>query len=251
MFFVSGFVSAMLINRVEVTQEMETFLIGADLAIRVYVSLLFTVLWGMGPVTCGFTYVLRNYAREEHAWIFSDFWQHTLSNLKQSIVVFLIDVVAFISIIFAYNFYGLQTNALYYVRYIIFGLAFIYTLAHFYIYPLMITFKLSVKNIFRNSFLLAIAKLPLNVLTLIIVAAIHIVIPYIGIVCGGAPVIFLIVFVALEIFILVSLTGFVINFNIYPVIKENMLAKADPEKYGENTLENAESTLFSDDRTIE
>jgi len=55
-------------------QEFMQITVYIDLISRVLVTILFTVLWGMGPVTCGFTYVLRNYAREEHSWLFSDFF---------------------------------------------------------------------------------------------------------------------------------------------------------------------------------
>lgn len=33
-----------------------------------------------GPATCGLTYVLRNYARQEHAWTFSDFFTRAKEN---------------------------------------------------------------------------------------------------------------------------------------------------------------------------
>ncbi len=265
MFFVSGLVSSVILNgampliaefsgtAAETAASNPEFMKNmaiVDLVIRVYMSLLFTVLWGAGPVSCGFTYVLRNYSREEHAWLFSDFWQHTRDNFKQSIVVFLIDVVVFAAFVFSYYFYGTQANALYFMRYVIVCLAFMYTLAHFYIYPLMVTFKLSIKDVYRNSFLFALAKLPRNFLTLVLVLFVHMGIPFMSIYSGGYFGIYLLVFVLLEILILISTTGFIINFNVYPVIKEYMLAKADPEKYGDNDDAEDENTVFNDDRII-
>ena len=39
--------------------------------------------------------------------------------------------------------------------------------------------------------------------------------------------------VVLLILMLLSFCGFMVNFFIYPVIKNEMLSKVDPEKYGE------------------
>jgi len=264
MFFVAGIVSSVFVNSVSplIAQFSGTTLENAmasseymknialvDMISRIYVTLLFTVLWGMGPVTCGFTYVLRNYSREEHAWLFSDFLQHTKSNFKQSFIVFIIDVAVFILFVFAFNFYGTQSNALYAFKYVIICLAFVYTLAHFYLYPLMVTFDLSLKDLYRNSFLFALAKLPRNLLTLVLVLCVHMGIPFMSIYSGGAFAIYLLIFVCLELLLLISTTGFIINFNVYPVMKEYMLSKADPERYGDNDSDDSDS-VFNDERMI-
>lgn len=265
MFFVSGLVSSLVLNNIapfiaELSgTTVENAMTNAeyiknvavlDLSFRVYASLLFTVLWGAGPVTCGFTYILRNYAREEHAWLFSDFWQHTKNNFKQSAVVFLVDAVVFVAFAFSYYFYGMQSGGLYFLRYIIVCLTIVYTMAHFYIYPLMVTFNLSLKDLYRNSLLFALAKLPRNLITLAFVLLVHIVVPFMCIYSGGYFLIYLFVFALLELLIFVSTTGFIVNFNVYPVIKEHMLAKADPEKYGDKAEDAGEGSVFNDNRII-
>ena len=264
MFFVAGIVSSVFVNSISplVAQAsgatLENALTNAeymknialiDMISRIYVTLLFTVLWGMGPVTAGFTYVLRNYSREEHAWLFSDFFQHLKNNFKQASIVFIIDVVVFILFVFAFNFYGTQANALYVFKYVIICLAFVYTLAHFYLYPLMVTFDLTLKDLYRNSFLFALAKLPRNVLTLVLVLFVHAGIPFMSVYSGGGFAVYLMVFVLLELLLLISTTGFIVNFNVYPVMKEYMLSKADPERYGDNDTDGDDS-VFNDERMI-
>ena len=52
-----------------------------------------------GPATAGLTYVLRNYAREEHAWV-SDFFSRMMKNFKQGLFFGLLDVVVFFVLMF-------------------------------------------------------------------------------------------------------------------------------------------------------
>ncbi|MBO5364098.1 MAG: hypothetical protein J6A56_01360, partial [Clostridia bacterium] len=40
--------------------------VGLDVIGRLILAYLFTVLWGMGPVTAGATFIWRNFAREDH-----------------------------------------------------------------------------------------------------------------------------------------------------------------------------------------
>lgn len=245
LFFLSGIISSVVIGNNSGAMasalglkapdmnnaEFSKYVAIVDLIIRVMSCLVFTVFWGAGPVTAGYTYILRNYAREEHAWLWSDFWQYTKENFKQAIVVLAVDLVAFVLMFLAYVFYGKQTGIAFYLKYVIMMLAFIYTFMHFYIYPMMVTFRLSLKNIYHNAFLFALAKLPLNVLVLAILLFIHIGLPFLGIngYLGGRTALFWIILVILELCILVSTSGFMVNFSVYPSIKKYMILKADAE----------------------
>lgn len=201
-----------------------------DLVIRAAICLLFTVLWGMGPVTAGYTYILRNYSREEHAWLWSDFWQYTKENFKQAICVWVIDVVAMPVMIIAFLFYSRSQGAIMYLKYLICIMAFIYTMMHFYIYPMMVTFRLSLKDLYRNALLFAIGKLPLNILVLVILLFIHLGIPYIGLtLSGGTPLIYWILYVLFEMVIFVSMSGFIVNFSVYPNLKKYMITNTEQD----------------------
>lgn len=245
-FFLSGIISSTVLNNLApylakvlnlsapdlANEEFLRFSALIDVAIRVMVCLSFTVFWGMGPVTAGFTYVLRNYSREEHAWLWSDFWQYTKENFKQSIVVWIVDLAALFVLFCAYNFYSTADGAISALKYVIVVVAAIYTIMHFYIYQIMVTFKLSIKDIYRNAFLFTLMNLPLNVLMLAIVALIHVGIPYAGATgifsIGGAPI-YWIVFAVAELVLLISTTGFAVNFSVYPSLKKYMLLNAEPE----------------------
>ncbi len=138
--------------------------VNIDMTLRIVITYLFIILWGMGPATAGVTYVLRNFAREEHAWIWGDFKDSFKSNFKQSIVIFGIDILLFVVFYIAIAFYSNLPGIMGTFKYLIVAIIFVYTIMHLYIYPIMITFKLSLKDIYRNSFLFALGKLPSNLL---------------------------------------------------------------------------------------
>lgn len=195
-----------------------------DIIIKSFIIILFTALLGMGPATAGFTYILRNFVREEHAWVWSDFWEFTFKNFKQATVVFVIDAIAVLLFYFLYIFYGSMPAPMSYVKYVLFAVSLVFIIMHFYIYPMMVTFKLKLKDIYKNALIFTFAKLPLNLFALILVLFIHIGITYAIIMLGGAFVlVYLILFAVLEIVIGLSFTGLIINFCVYPVIKKYML----------------------------
>ena len=47
----------------------------------------FIPLMFIGPFTAGLTYVIRNYAKQEHAFMASDFFEHSKKNWKQALIV--------------------------------------------------------------------------------------------------------------------------------------------------------------------
>ena len=48
----------------------------------------------IGPATAGFTYVLRNFSREEHSFVWMDFFDNFKKNFKQSFIVSLLNLLA-------------------------------------------------------------------------------------------------------------------------------------------------------------
>ena len=246
-FFLSGLISSSLLNMFSqpiaaalglsapdlTNADYLKYTVILDMAVRIISCLLFTVLWGMGPVTAGYTYILRNYSREEHAWLWSDFWQYTKENFKQAIAVWLIDLAAFVIMFYAFLFYSTAHGAVSSLKYVIGVMLVVFTMMHFYLYPMMVTFRLPLKALYRNSFLFALMKLPLNLFVLVVLLAIHIGIPYAGI-SGllstiGAMPIYWIVFALLELLILISTSGFIVNFSVYPSLKKYMILNAEPE----------------------
>ena len=199
-----------------------------DLFIRLIISYLFMTLWGMGPATAGITYILRNFAREEHAWLWSDFKSSFKNNFKQSLIVFVIDIVVFLLLYTAFVVYSQMTGALSMLKYFIVVIAIIYTIMHFYIYPMMVTFDLKLKDLYRNALIFALGKLLSNLFILVILLLIHVGSAFAAVVYGGNyAMLVLFVVLLLEILLLQSFSAFLINFNTYPKMKSYMFEKDD------------------------
>ena len=196
-----------------------------DFFVRAFIALLFMSLWGVGPVSAGFTYIMRNYAREEYAWPWSDFLEHTKKNFFQALCVWVIDVIVFVLLIFSFLFYSTESGSMSLLKYVIAFVFLTYTTMHFYIYQLMITFKLKIKDIFKNAFLLAIVALPANMLVFVLTIVFHGIFPYLGLNFSffGGSMGFWTIYILFALLILQGLSGFMINFVANRTIKKYML----------------------------
>lgn len=147
--------------------------VDAELSLINHSALAFTVLlaifWGTGPVSCGFTHILRAMAREEHVWVSLDFFKRSKEGFKHGLVFLLVDILVFIISMMSLSVYGAYAENksgifLIPMVVIIIGLV-IYTAMHYFMYEFEITFENKLKEIYKNSFLMAIATFPMILLT--------------------------------------------------------------------------------------
>ncbi len=191
-----------------------------DMVLRLIFTLGVAIFWGTGPASAGNSYIMRNFAREEHAWVMSDFWDNIKQNFKQSMIVLVTDIVVLYFSLSAFNFYSSQYTQTQNQMFLIFQgiLAFvliIYTFMHHYSYQLMVSFKASMKDIYKTSLILAIAKFPQNIFFTAISLAILV-----------GLFLFISVFAVLAfLFIFISLCKFIIEFYTSEVIRNSV----DPE----------------------
>lgn len=205
-----------------------------------YIPVIFTPSWPgtiliavsvfvTGPATAGFTFVLRNMQKREHTWIISDFFEHFKKNFVQGVAMSIIDIVGYVILYVAMMFYlyimtqdapemGTVIPALGAV--FVAAVTIVFTWAHFYIYTMMVTFKLDFGKLFKNSIIFAIAKLPLNIFITLIFAAIA------ALMVCLADISTVIVGVLFPV-ILLSLTGFITVFSTYPSIDKIMIRKVN------------------------
>ncbi len=194
----------------------------------------------IGPATAGFTLILRNYAREEHAFMWGDYIDTVKKNWKMATVVFLIDIVAFVLGFIAFSFYTspnvvlpqlLKTIAIAVLTMV----SVIYIFMHYYIYLLLVTFHVTFRQLYKNSFIFAMVGLWRNIFLTAILAAFGLLIFIF------MPVSFLAVF-----FVLSGTMGFIINFTVYPLIKKLMI---DPIMEQENKEDSQDDeAVFDDER---
>ena len=160
-------------------ENFETVSQGIVFSIYIMFAFVAFTLLGSGPVSASYAYIVKNFANREHAWIFSDGWDKFKENFKQAIIVCAIDFVALITVPVAIKFYYLSSiskGAFFTIPcYLLIVVSIVYIWMHFYIYQIMVTFKCTVKQLFKNAFIFAVAKLPMNIfltaVSVIVVAA--------------------------------------------------------------------------------
>ena len=135
-----------------------------------------------GPATSGVAYVTRNWARDEHAFIWADFKDAVKENWKQSLPVSVITGIAPLLVYTGWQFYGqlAENNVLLMVpQALIMMVGVIVALSVTYAHPMLVTYRMSLKDVLRNSVLMALARLPMSVG----IRLLHCVPAIIGVVC--------------------------------------------------------------------
>ena len=119
-----------------------------------------------GPATVGVAYVTRNWSRDEHAFIWSDFKDAAKENWKQSVVISTITGIVPFIVYMCWRFYGTMasTNVIMILpQVLILMLGLIWALAVTYMHPMLVSYQLKMKDLLRNALMLAVARLPMSV----------------------------------------------------------------------------------------
>lgn len=200
---------------------------GGDTDYLVFIAtFIIAILWGTGFVSCGFSYNLRNFAKDEHVWIGSDFFGQIRKNLKQGLIFFAVDILALFLLPFAGYVYAQMAaagNKLALVLvFLVLLLALIYTFAHFYIYQLAVTFKNKLREIYKNAFILALATAPICLALTVLVGICTF---YVGMYLTPAGI------TVLCFFIWLVLLRFPIEFYALRVIKDRLMPTNEESDY--------------------
>lgn len=117
-----------------------------------------------GPVQAGMAWITRNWARDEHAFIWSDFKDAVKENWKQALGVSVITGFVPLIMLVCWQFYGgmAQTSSMLYVvpQVLTMALGIIWMMSLVFMYPMMVTYKMNLRTVIRNSLLLTIGRLP-------------------------------------------------------------------------------------------
>ncbi len=119
-----------------------------------------------GPCTAGVCYVTRNWARDEHAFIWSDFKDAVKENWKQGLVISLITGLMPLVVYVCWNFYSAMAaeNPVMVLPQVLTAMiGVLWMLSVTYFYPLMVSYNLKMRELLRNGLLLAVARLPFSI----------------------------------------------------------------------------------------
>ncbi len=156
---------------VEMTEEERMALLDQQIAllpgmINSALLMLIPCIFITGPWTAGVAWVTRNWARDEHAFIWSDMKDAMKENWKQALGLSAItSVVPFFAWV-CYQFYGslAADNWIMVIpQTFTVMVACMWFLAITYAYPMLVTYKMSFFTLIKNSLLLAVGRLPLSV----------------------------------------------------------------------------------------
>jgi uncharacterized membrane protein YesL len=168
---------------VEMTrEELMNFVSGTAL---LWLYMLIPAITITGPFTAGVSYVTRNWARDEHAFVWSDFKDAAKANWKQALIISSITSLMPAVLYICWSFYGqMAAQSPFFVvpQVLAIMLGVVWFLAVIYMYPLMVTYKLKFKDLIRNALLLSVGRLPQS-LGLRILSAVPVLI-------GGAVLLF-------------------------------------------------------------
>lgn len=199
-------------------------------------------LFTRGLADAGLTFISRNFAREKHAFIREDFFESIKKNWKIALPIGIINTLVTGVLLFNVFYYLLallpevvllwnpETTvatpaSLGTFDYVIIAVTLMgyatFTWMKYYIPFLMITFKLTKKQIYKNAFLFACANLPVNLLISVVLIAVYALLG--GIVLLFAEGSFGVTVLALVLLMLMTVVpGFrslLIQFCIFPAIK--------------------------------
>lgn len=117
-----------------------------------------------GPVQAGMAWITRNWARDEHAFVWSDFKDAVKDNWKQALGISTITGFVPLVVLVCWQFYGgmASTAGLLYIvpQVLTLALGLVWLMSLTFIYPMMVTYKMGFGTLIRNALLLSVGRLP-------------------------------------------------------------------------------------------
>ena len=202
-----------IINDISALSE-ETAMAATILSALLAIAL--SCAFGLSPFSAGFHYVLRNFSFEKHAFVFSDFIEKFRTNKKNSLIMFIVDLLAVCASLMALRFYFVLStgNPLFVAPLTLLILALVvFSLMTPYKWTMLVTFDLNKRQIYKNSllFVLGDAKTTFkHFFATFLYALISIALVYINFLAG------IIVFV----FLGVAAFGLIAQLNIYKQMQD-------------------------------
>ncbi|MBE6998794.1 MAG: hypothetical protein E7428_01230 [Ruminococcaceae bacterium] len=177
----------------------------------------------VGPLSAGFFYAARNTTREEHVFT-SDIFSQAWENRKQAILVGLLDVAASFAVLiyfttdFSYLNYG-YGQVMGFLKYFALLIYVFYLVIRVYVYTIMVTFDMPLKEIFKAAILLTYSHLPRSLVIWFTMAAVVLANLYLPL-----PSLLLVPLLDL------SLVNFISGFMVYKPIDKYMIQPALKEQ---------------------
>ncbi len=185
----------------------------------ILIGLSLLLLFTNGIVNVGCTYLLRNMIRGEHLFIWKDFWYAVRRNIKQALIFGVLDVLLIGMLAYDLLWFNVNMNAssiMTVLYFMCFAMIIMYFFMRMYIYPMLITFDLSIMKMFKNAILFSILGIKRNLMCLIGIALVLVI--NLAFYFAFLPIGIILPFV-----ITIVLCAYISVYCAYPVIKKYMI----------------------------
>lgn len=185
----------------------------------------------LSPFFGGLTIVTRNYAREEHAFIFYDFKNGVKNNWKAFLLNGVVCYLLMFILSFSVRYYMAQAAShklLIIPSGICFAISMLLLFGQYYVPVMIVTFDLNLKQIYKNALIFSIAGLGRNILLTVGLSVLFLALYLMQSMVLTAILAFLFI-----VFLLFSLVMLIVNFAVYPLIDKMMIQpylKAHPKQ---------------------
>lgn len=186
-----------------------------------------------GMAEVGLTYITRNFAREKHAFVSGDFFDTIKKNWKQALPIGIVNLLLTFMIVFDIWFFAANAKGImgYIMVALIITIAIVFTFMKYYMAMLVITFKLTWKQIYKNSLIFAFAGMKRNLLISLVLLLCYAI--AFSLIWFLFPI-GLVIVILLYIFIFPAFRSYLIQYNIFPLIKKHMIDPYYKEHPGED-----------------
>lgn len=198
------------------------------------------LVFSNGIAKLGMTHVARSISREKHSFIFSDFFETIKKNLKQGVILGVLNTLAMALLALDIWYFWGYVNYEFSMMSVIglalaFFLAVCLTFMKYYIWTMAITFNLTIKQLIKNSFNFVFLNLGRNLLISITMGIIYVGLYFLAATNG----LLFILAAVLLIFVVPGFKTSLIQVNTFPSIKKFII---DPY-YNEHKGEDIEKRL--------
>ncbi len=204
-----------------------------------FVTGLFTLIpvFSAGPCYAGLTFITRSFVKREPVFLWTDFRGKTRSNralgLKAMLINAFLGFVLMIGVAFYLSCSSQKSNLgqllpnwmLYIVVAVVVFAFFLFLAMNLYIYPMIVTFRLTLKQLYKNAAIFAVIKWLPNLGILLLTAA-----------CILVPLLFIegyfafIISLLLYALIAPAFMSFLHTFYVYPTLKRYMIDNTKADK---------------------
>ncbi len=135
------------------------------ISVNINYSLLSVLVLPCGLASAGMANVTRNIVRGKHSFGTSDFWETIRKNWKQALPAGIINTIFTIILVFGIYFYYTSAGAFSVIGTgVLLSVFIVFAIMKYYIWLILITFKLPLKKIYKNSLLLVFINFKKNLL---------------------------------------------------------------------------------------